>query len=40
MATVDSILQEKGKQVFSVTPDTTIVECLKLMAEKRSAPFW
>jgi len=35
MATVDSILQEKGKQVFSVTPDTTIVECLKLMAEKK-----
>ena len=35
MATVDSILQEKGKLVFSVAPDTTIVECLKLMAEKK-----
>lgn len=35
MATVDSILQEKGKQVFSVAPDTTIVDCLKLMAEKK-----
>jgi CBS domain-containing protein len=35
MATVDSILQEKGKQVFSVSPDTTIVDCLKLMAEKK-----
>ncbi len=35
MATVTSILQEKGNQVFSVTPDTTIVDCLKLMTEKK-----
>lgn len=35
MATVASILKEKGNQVFSVTPDTTIFDCLKLMTEKK-----
>lgn len=35
MATVASILKEKGNLVFSVTPDTTIFDCLKLMAEKK-----
>lgn len=35
MATVASILQEKGKQVYSVTPDTTIVDCLKVMTDKK-----
>ena len=35
MATVASILHEKGNQVHSVAPDTTIVDCLKLMAEKK-----
>jgi CBS domain-containing protein len=34
MATVASILKEKGNLVFSVTPETTIFDCLKLMAEK------
>jgi CBS domain-containing protein len=35
MATVASILKEKGNHVFSVTPDTTIMDCLKLMTEKK-----
>lgn len=35
MATVASILKEKGNQVFSVTPDTSIIDCLKLMNEKK-----
>lgn len=35
MATVASILKEKGNLVFSVTPETTIYDCLKLMAEKK-----
>jgi len=34
MATVASILSVKGKNVFSVSPQTPIVDCLKLMAEK------
>ncbi len=32
--TVKSILQRKGSQVWSVTPDTTLLEALKQMAEK------
>lgn len=35
MATVASILEHKGKQVFSVTPDATIFDCLKLMTDKK-----
>jgi len=35
MATVASILKEKGNLVFSVSPETTIFDCLKLMAEKK-----
>jgi CBS domain-containing protein len=34
MNTVKDILQEKGTQVWSVTPDTTVFDALKLMAEK------
>jgi len=34
MITVKHILQEKGNQVWSVTPDTKVFEVLKLMAEK------
>lgn len=34
MATVDSILKTKGKEVFSISPDKTIVDALKLMADK------
>ena len=34
MATVASILSVKGNKVFSVSPETPIVDCLKLMAEK------
>ena len=34
MATVASILNVKGNKVFSVSPETPIVDCLKLMAEK------
>jgi len=34
MATVASILNVKGNKVFSVSPETPIVDCLKLMSEK------
>jgi CBS domain-containing protein len=34
MATVDSILKEKGKAVYSIKPDQTILDALKLMADK------
>ncbi|KAF0112189.1 MAG: signal transduction protein [Chloroflexi bacterium] len=34
MATVETILKTKGKAVYSVTPATTILDALKLMAEK------
>ncbi len=33
--TVRSMLRGKGSQVWSVTPQATILEALKLMAEKR-----
>lgn len=35
MATVASILKKKGSQVFSVAPETPIIDCLKLMSEKQ-----
>ena len=35
MATVASILEKKGNQVFSVSPETSIVDCLKLMSDKK-----
>ena len=35
MATVSSILEKKGKKVFSVTPQTPIIGALKLMEEKQ-----
>lgn len=35
MATVASILQDKGKKVYSVSPETSIIDCLKLMQEKQ-----
>lgn len=34
MATVATILKVKGNKVFSVSPETPIIDCLKLMAEK------
>ena len=34
MTIVSQILQNKGNQVWSVTPETTIYETLELMAEK------
>ncbi len=34
MATVQSILKNKGSQVWAVSPDTTVLEALELMAEK------
>ncbi len=34
MATVDSILMIKGKDVFTVSPQDTILDALKLMADK------
>lgn len=34
MATVESILKVKGKEVYCVTPEKTILEALKVMADK------
>jgi len=34
MATVESILKIKGKEVFSISQDATILDALKLMADK------
>ena len=34
MKTVKDILQAKGRDVWSVTPDTTVYDALKLMADK------
>ncbi len=34
MATIESILQEKGKAVYFVTPENTVLDALKLMADK------
>ncbi len=33
-ATVEAILNVKGRQVWSVTPDTTVFEAIRLMAER------
>jgi CBS domain-containing protein len=35
MSTVADLLKQKGKEVYSLAPDTTIFEALKLMAEKK-----
>lgn len=34
MATVESMLNDKGKVIFALTPDKTIQDALKLMADK------
>lgn len=34
MKTVKQILQEKGRSIWSITPDTSVYDALKLMAEK------
>jgi len=34
MATVENLLKTKGHLVFSVTPENTVLDALKLMAEK------
>ncbi|MCH7773799.1 MAG: CBS domain-containing protein [Bacteroidetes bacterium] len=34
METIRQILNKKGNQVFSVTPETTVYDTLKLMADK------
>jgi len=34
MTTVRHVLQAKGNQVYSVTPDTTVYDVLKVLAEK------
>ncbi|MFQ5657323.1 MAG: CBS domain-containing protein [Candidatus Methylomirabilales bacterium] len=34
MKTVKQILQEKGHSIWSITPDSTVYNALKLMAEK------
>ena len=34
MKTVKEILENKGHQIWSVTPDTTVYAALKLLAEK------
>ena len=34
MATVESILKSKGTAIYSVTPDSTILDALQLMSDK------
>ena len=34
METIRQILNKKGSQVYSVTPETTVYDTLKLMADK------
>ena len=34
MKTVKQLLEEKGTQVWSVAPETTVFQALELMAEK------
>lgn len=34
MATVNGLLRNKGQEVWSVSPDTTVLDALQLMAEK------
>lgn len=34
MQTIREILKQKGNHIYSVTPDTTVYEALKLMADK------
>ena len=36
MVTVREIVRKKGEQVWSVNPDTTVFEALKLMADKNA----
>jgi CBS domain-containing protein len=36
MATVETILKEKGKAVYSIKPEQTILDALKVMAEKNT----
>jgi CBS domain-containing protein len=35
MKTVMQLLQTKGQDIWSITPDTLVIDALKLMAEKR-----
>ena len=35
LTTVQDILRIKGSQVWSITPETTVIEALQLMADKR-----
>ncbi len=34
MSTVKELLQGKGSHVFSIEPDTSVYEALRIMAEK------
>lgn len=34
MVTLSQLLQDKGREIWSVSPDTTVFDALKLMAEK------
>ncbi len=34
MTTVQSVLQIKGREIFSVAPETMVIDALRLMAEK------
>jgi CBS domain-containing protein len=34
MITVSQVLKQKGRQVWSVTPDTTVIEALRLLAAR------
>ena len=35
MKTVKELIDNKGKEIWSVTPDSTVFDALKLMADKK-----
>ena len=39
MKTVRQLLEAKGRNIYSVAPDTIIYDALKLMAENRIGAF-
>ena len=40
LTTVQDILRIKGSQVWSITPETTVIEALQILAKKELAHYW
>ena len=40
MKSVKQLLGAKGAQIFSVRPESKVIDALRLMAEKTSARWW